>query len=46
MVRVPLVARKGLPGGAQVASIFSQKPGFHSFLVYVSGLFLNKYIFR
>jgi len=42
VVHVPLVVREGLPGGTRVTSIFSQKPGFHSFLVYVSGLFLNE----
>jgi len=31
VVRVPLVVREGLPGGMQVTSIFSQKPGFRGF---------------
>jgi len=31
VVRVPLVVREGLPGGARVTSIFSQKPGFTAF---------------
>jgi len=37
------VVRESLPGGTRVASIFSQKPGFHSFLAYVSG-FVSKQI--
>jgi len=39
------VVREGLPGGTRVTSIFSQKPGFHSFLIYVSGFVSKKYKF-
>jgi len=41
VVRALLVVREGIPGGSRVISIFSQKPGFTAFLVYVPG-FVSK----
>jgi len=37
VVRVPLVAREGVPGGTRVTSIFSLKKLYAQLLVYVSG---------